>query len=185
MKIEMPKAKEFESERLTFKALSLRHCTDEYVNWLNDFDIYKYLETGGNYTKNMLSEYLAEVDKSNIYFWAIHLKDDQKHIGNIKIDPINTRHGIGEYGIMMGDKSEWGKGYAFEASKRVIDFCFHEGLNLRKITLGVVKNNVNALKLYEKIGFEVEGHYLNHVYQNGKYCDVLRMALFNPNYRYE
>ncbi len=181
----MIKAKEFDSERLIFKALDLSHCTDKYVSWLNDFEIYQYLETGGNYTKDMLHEYLTNVEKSNIYFWAIHLKDNEKHIGNIKIDPINIRHGLGEYGIMMGDKLEWGKGYAFEASKRIIDFCFYEGMNLRKMTLGVVRDNVGALKLYKKLGFEEEGHYLKHALHNGKYCDVIRMALFNTNYQYE
>ena len=40
---------------------------------------------------------------------GIHLKENCKHIGNIKIDPINKKHGTGEYGIMMGDKDEWGK----------------------------------------------------------------------------
>ncbi|SMG23525.1 Protein N-acetyltransferase, RimJ/RimL family [Marivirga sericea] len=181
----MVKAKEFESERLSYKPLNLNYCTDQYVNWLNDYVIYQFLETGGNYTKEMLNDYLHEVQNSNIYFWAIHLKENQKHIGNIKIDPINSKHSVGEYGIMMGDKLEWGKGYAAEASNRVIRFCFFEGLNLRKITLGVLKDNIAAVKLYEKLGFEEEGRFLKHAFHNGKYCDVIRMALFNPNYRYD
>lgn len=182
----MIKAKEIESERLIYKPLSLYHCSDEYVNWLNDYDVFIYLESGGNYTKEKLYDYLKEVEKKNIYFWAIHLKGNEKHIGNIKIDPINSRHNIGEYGIMMGDKLEWGKGYAYEASKRIIDFCFFEGgLNLRKMTLGVVKDNTSALRLYQKLNFKEEGHYLKHAFHNGKYCDVIRMALFNPNYNYE
>ena len=81
-----------------------------------------------------------KIKNSKIFFWAITLKESGKHIGNIKIDPISQKHERGEYGIMMGDRSEWGKGYAREASEAVIRFCF-ETLKLRKVTLGVLTAN--------------------------------------------
>lgn len=170
------------SERLFYRPLDLSHCTDEYVSWLNNPEVYRFLETGGNYTLPDLHGYLkAVVENKNMLFWAIHLKDNNKHIGNIKIDPVNKRHGLGEYGIMMGDSAEWGKGYAKEASKTVIDFCFNE-LNLRKITLGVVERNVAALRLYEGLGFEIEGVYKKHGLYEGEYMNMIRMALFNQLY---
>lgn len=169
-----------DSERLKFIPLSIDHLSEDYVEWLNDFDVYKYLETGGNYTIEKLTDFLTSVEKSNVLFYAIHLKSNNLHIGNIKIDPINLRHRIGEYGIMMGRKSEWKKGYAKEASLRIIDYCF-QVLDLRKITLGVVSDNISAIELYKKIGFVQEGEYKNHAFHNGEYLDVTRMALFNPN----
>lgn len=141
--------------------------------------VYRYLETGGNYTKAMLEDYLKDVVNKDIYFWAIHLKNKNLHIGNIKIDPVNLKHGLAEYGIMMGRRSEWGKGYAKEASIRVINFCFQK-LNTRKITLGVVADNAAAVALYKKMGFVIEGVYKQHGLYNNKYCDTIRMALFNP-----
>jgi ribosomal-protein-alanine N-acetyltransferase len=81
----------------------------------------------------------------------------------------------------MGDKKEWGKGYAKEASKTIVDYCFGPA-GIRKITLGVVEDNVNAVKLYEKLGFAVEGRYRKHGFYAGKFCNVLRMALFNPEF---
>src|SRR5437016_4773727 len=108
---------------------------------MNDLETCRYMESGGDYTLEKLNSYLSEVEaKGYLLFWAIHLKAGDKHIGNIKIDPVNKRHGLGEYAIMMGDKTEWGKGYAREASITIIDYCFHR-LNLRKITLGVVDEN--------------------------------------------
>lgn len=170
---------ELSSERLNYVPLSLEHSSKQYVNWLNDFEVYKYLETGGDYTLEKLENYLKEVAaKEDLLFWAIHLKENNKHIGNIKIDPINRHHGWGEYGILMGDRTEWGKGYAAEASKTIIDFCFKtEGL--RKIILGVVEDNTAAVKLYEKLGFQIEGIYKNHGLYDGSYRNVLRMAIFN------
>jgi RimJ/RimL family protein N-acetyltransferase len=168
------------SERLLYKPVTDEHCTMTYVNWLNDYEVYKYMETGGNYTMEMLIDYIKGVKaQKELLFWAIHIKGSNKHIGNIKIDPINKRHGLGEYGIMLGDRSEWGKGYGKEASLRIIQYCFEE-VKLRKITLGVVADNLTAVELYKKIGFMTEGVYKKHCFYDGHYCDSYRMAIFNP-----
>ena len=145
------KTKQLISKRLNLVPLGIKELSEEYVSWMNDNEVNLYLESGGDYDLDKLKEYLNNVEKSNIYFWAIYLKGS-KHIGNIKIDPINLDTGVGEYGILIGDKNEWGKGYAKEASQIVIDFCFNI-LNLKKIELGVKIENINAIKLYKKMGF--------------------------------
>jgi ribosomal-protein-alanine N-acetyltransferase len=174
----MYKAVTLETDRLILEPLGLKYLSHEYVDWMNDPVVYQYLESGGKYSIELLKEYLNQVESRNILFWAIHLKSDNKHIGNIKIDPINIKHGFGEYGIIIGERSEWGKGYAFEASSAVIDFIFSE-LKLRKLTLGVITENETAVGLYYKLGFALEGVYKKHVLYNNQYSDVYRMALFN------
>jgi len=167
------------SDRLVLNPLDLTHCTSEYLAWMNNAEVYRYLETGGDYKIEDLRKYLESVEANDsILFWAIHIKESGKHIGNIKIDPINKRHGLGEYGIMMGDSDEWGKGYAKEASEIVINHCFRD-LGLRKITLGVVEDNRTAVNLYKKLGFSTEGIYKDHGYYDGKLCNLIRMAIFN------
>jgi RimJ/RimL family protein N-acetyltransferase len=175
------KAIELESERLFYRPLSLKHLSQDYVDWMNDPEVNKFLESGGDYSLEKLHDFLLNVEKKDIYFWAIHLKSNGSHIGNIKIDPVNTFHGTAEYGIMMGRRTEWAKGYAHEASKRIILFCF-QSLNVRKITLGVVADNFPAVNLYKNMDFETEGIYKQHGLFQGKYCDVYRMALFNPGF---
>lgn len=167
-----------ETERLILEPISIKFCTKEYVNWLNDIEVYQYLDVGGSYTLEGLSDYLTKYSKIPVLFWAIIVKETNAHIGNIKIDPINQRNQIGEYGILMGDRNNWGKGYANEASKAVIKYCF-KTVGLRKITLGVIKDNIAAVKLYELLGFQIEGIYQMHGIYAGKFCDAYRMALFN------
>jgi [ribosomal protein S5]-alanine N-acetyltransferase len=177
------KAPVLESDRLYYEPVSLRHLSQDYVDWLNDPEVYRYLESGGNYSLEMLQQFLQQFEDKPVLFWAIRLKSDNLHIGNIKIDPINPRHGLGEYGILMGRKSEWNKGYAKEASQTIISYCFNQ-VNLRKVTLGVVADNTSAVALYKKLGFEIEGVYRKHGVYGGKFCDVIRMALFNPAFSY-
>lgn len=167
-----------ESERLVFEPLCSKHLSQSYVDWMNDKEVNKYLESGGDYTIEKLEEFLLQQEKKQILFWAIKVKQTNLHIGNIKIDPINVSKNSGEYGILMGEKEEWGKGYAKEASKTIIAFCFQE-LNLSAITLGVIESNTSAVKLYEKIGFTISEIKENVGLYDNVMCNSLRMIKFN------
>ena len=171
-----------ETKRLILEPIGIEHCTETYLNWLNDSEVYRWLETRGSQTMSMLREYIQQQMVNETYMWAIKIKNLKKHIGNIKVDPINDRHSLGEFGILMGDKSEWGKGYAGEASMEIMNYFFSKPEPLRKITLGVVDQNEAAVKLYKNLGFEIEGIYKNHVCYEDKYYTILRMSKFNPRY---
>lgn len=174
------KANRLESERLVLRPLTSEHLSERYVNWMNDPAIYKYLESGGNYSIEKLKDYLEEQEKKDILFWAIHIKGSYMHIGNIKIDPVDKIRKSGEYGIMIGEKNEWGKGYAREASLRVIKYCFQE-LGLTKISLGVIEKNIGALELYKKMGFKIEQTIENTGVYQGETSNSVRMILVNKD----
>lgn len=172
------KAKTLTSKRLVLNRLTTEHISPEYVAWLNDNEVNKYLETRGGYSLEKLKDFLIEQEKNNILFWAIHLKETNEHIGNIKIDPINALDASGEYGILMGEKKHWGKGYAKEASRLVIDYCFAE-IGLKQITLGVISNNKNAVKIYRQMGFDKVSVTEGYGIYDGQTCDLIRMVLSN------
>jgi len=169
-----------DTERFYLERLTIEHLSQEYVDWLNDNQVNQFLMTGGNYTSEMLKDFLINVSNQDMYFWAIKDKMDDRHLGNIKIHPINVKHGWGEYGILIGDQSYWGKGVGFEVSSAVINFCFEGNLKLRKINLGVRAENIAAIVLYKKLGFKIEGVFKKHLVTSTGFDDVLRMAIFNP-----
>lgn len=175
----MKKVEELNSERLVLKPLTMEHCTEQYVSWLNDPDVYRYLESGGNYTIESLRSYILHIVNSNICMWGIHLKDDGLHIGNIKIDPIDQNEKSGEYGIMMGERSQWGKGFAREASEIVIDHCFSGGPRLNRITLGVLAENRRAVELYRSMGFSNETILRRPGKVENEYREIIRMSIYN------
>lgn len=167
-----------ETDRLILKPLNRYFLSKDYVNWLNDEEVNRYLESGGDYTLEKLDDYLEEVERNPKYFWAIILKETNKHIGNIKIDPIDLNHLFGEYGIMIGDRTVWGKGIGFEATSSVIDFCFNI-LCLEKINLGLHRSNIKALRLYKKLGFKNSLN--NKLEEKSKkyFQDSFRMTILN------
>ena len=176
-----------ETERLILSSVTLADCSENYLSWLNDTDVNMYLESGF-YQHNMqgLVDFVNDYQSNKkAVFLVIRLKENNKHIGNIKIDKINYIHRNCEYGIMMGDKTEWGKGYAKEASIAIINYAFEE-LGLNKVNLGVIDSNDVAVKLYEKIGFVVEGVLKQNFYErtSSTLKNEIRMAVFNNTWQY-
>ena len=160
------KVPNLKSDRLIYEPLGIKHLSKQYLGWMNDHLVVEHLESGGNYTYEMLKNFLLKHEKNKILFWAIILKNSKTHIGNIKIDPIDKASNSGEYGILIGDRNSWGEGYGYEASKRIINFCFNS-IKLSQITLGVKKKNYSAIKLYEKLGFNIIPRKGNqNIYQN-------------------
>jgi len=174
--------------RLSLKRITLEDCTDDYLSWLNDTEVNRFLESGFfKHDMKSLVEFVSRYQSNNkALFLAIRLLDSQKHIGNIKIDKINRIHQTGEYGILMGERSEWGKGYAKEASIAIIRVAF--GLmGLQKVNLGVISSNTVAVELYKKIGFKVEGVIRRNFYDNAlsTWVDEIRMGLLKEEFDYD
>ena len=64
-----------ETDRLLLKPLNKSYLSQNYVDWMNDGEVNRYLESGGNYNLKKLNEYLMEVERNPKYFWAIILKE--------------------------------------------------------------------------------------------------------------
>lgn len=104
-----------------------------------------------------------------------------KLIGNCGAFGIDVVDRSAELGIMIGDKSEWNKGYGAEAMTLLLRHGF-ETLNLNRIALRVYAENVRAVRSYEKAGFVLEGRMREAVYKHGKYDDVLIMSVLRSEW---
>jgi RimJ/RimL family protein N-acetyltransferase len=170
-----------EGERLYLRPVKISDARPEYVRWLNNREINQFLEIRFiKHTLQSLTKYIAKVSRDkNIIFLAIILKDGDKHIGNIKLGPIDRNHKLAEIGIMIGDKESWGKGYATETIKLLTEYAFDK-LKLHKITAGAYENNIGSIKAFLKRGFYEEGRRKKHFLHNGKWVDDVLLARINP-----
>ena len=175
------------TERLSLKQLTLEDCTKQYLSWLNDYEVNGYLESGFmKHDMESLVDFVSGYQSNNkALFLAIRLLTNHKHIGNVKIDKINRIHQTGEYGILMGERAEWGKGYAKEASLAIIQLAF-EKLGLKKVNLGVISSNTAAVELYKKLGFKTEGVLRRNFYDKAlsTWVDEIRMGLLKEEFEY-
>ena len=104
------------------------------------------------------------------------------HVGNIGLHNINQHSQIAELGIMIGEKSHWGKGIGEKAINLILKYAFYT-VNVRKVYLNVYSKNKRARKLYEKCGFIAEGVFKEHLFRNGNYTDNVFMAVFRETWK--
>ncbi|HEU4719441.1 MAG TPA: GNAT family protein [Bacteroidia bacterium] len=169
-----------ETDRTGLRPLATEDATGEYLGWLNDHEVTRGLETGiFPSTKESLVDFVKRMgsSKDNLIF-AIIDRQSGKHIGNIKLGNINWVHRNGELGILIGDKSSWGKGHGTDACRLLVQYAF-EKLNLHKVWLAVFSNNPAAISIYKKLGFTEEGRLKEHVFSEGKFVDKILMSVFN------
>jgi len=146
------------TERLVLRPLTIEDATVQYLSWLNDPEVNRYLESRFRvHQLKDLSTFIEEVNSDpSAVLLGIFIRQNNKHIGNIKIDSINSYHKHGVIGLMIGDKREWGKGYATESIAAVTQYSL-EQLELQKITAGCYEGNLGSKKAFEKVGYQVEG----------------------------
>ena len=143
-----------EGQRIYLRILTVNDASEKYCSWINDSDVNRFLESK-KITIKELQEYIEnKYNNPNCIFLGIFLKNNNVHIGNVKLEPIDFKEKKATLGILIGEKNCWGKGYATEALKLLINYSFNI-IDLKEIDLGVNKKNVGAIKSYQKSGFEI------------------------------
>jgi RimJ/RimL family protein N-acetyltransferase len=167
-----------EGGALYLRELRVSDVNRNYRNWMRDPEVTQYLESRfENWTIKGLKDYVRKIRRDpDFIFLAIVLRDKNKHIGNIKIGPINRIHNYGDVGIIIGDRSCWRKGFATEAIKLAVDYSFSR-LNLRKLTAGAYGGNIGSIKAFKKAGFSIEGRRKRHYSYGGKHVDSILMGI--------
>ena len=152
------------SDELILKELTSSDITKQYIEWLNDCEVNKYLESRFiHQDEHTVKAFVEACQYSELHFlFGMFLQGSMKHIGNIKLGPINIHHNSAEIGLMIGDKDSWGKGFASKAVSMVTQFGFNQ-LKLAKLSAGCYENNIGSKKAFEKSGYQVEGLLRNHV----------------------
>jgi len=152
-----------------------------YLGWLNDQETARFLDTGRfPMTRKSLEEALQANQMESVWLAIVDRKTD-KHIGNIKLGPIQWVHRCGSLGILIGDRQYRGKGYAREAMELVLKHAFTQ-LGLNKVTAGAYGEHVACLGLFKRLGFSVEGRQRSHLYRDGAYHDKVLMGLLREDY---
>jgi len=129
----------------------------QYTEWINDLEVTKYLLLiCQQITLEKEQEILTNMSKKGAQIFGIIDIQSEQLIGNCSLFKINHLNRKADFGIFIGDKKFWNKGYGTEAAKLILDYGFNI-LNLNNIMLEVFSYNKRAIKSYEKVGFKTIG----------------------------
>lgn len=102
-------------------------------------------------------------------------------VGAVYLLDIDWVSRSAEYAIWIGEPSAQGKKSGETATRLALDHAFGD-LNLERIHLCVLTHNKRAIQLYRKIGFVEEGVQRRATFKNGRYHDLLMMAVLRDEY---
>lgn len=171
-------------EQVYLRPLERSDLNATYLSWLNDPEVTRYLETGAfPTTMQDLEKFYAGVtgSSSEVIFAIIEAKSD-RHIGNVKLGPINWVHRRTMFGIMIGDKNFWGKRVGEETTRLMVEYAFFR-LNLHRVGLVVFEEHRSAVRCYERVGFKKEGCLRESMFQDGRYKNHIWMGLMRSEYK--
>jgi len=171
-------------QRVYLRALDAADVSEEYLDWILDPEVSRYLEVGRfPMSEKDLTAWIESFnDPTKAMAFAIVDEATNLHIGNITLHSIDWVHRTAEMGTMIGNRQFWGKGYATEARSLLIS-CAFERWGLRKLTVGNVEGNIASISSNKGLGFQEEGRLRDQVFVDGKYHDVIRLGLLRNEFR--
>jgi RimJ/RimL family protein N-acetyltransferase len=150
------------------------------LRWLNDPEVTAALDHCLGVTRReevAFFERLASQRDCDLH-WAI-LAEDGRHIGFTALHQIRWPARCAVGGLLIGEKADWGRGYATDAVRTRSRFAF-EQLGLHRIEGLTISPAMR--RVYEKCGYHTEGIARKKVWRDGRWHDVHLVAILDEDY---
>jgi RimJ/RimL family protein N-acetyltransferase len=108
--------------------------------------------------------------------WAIILCADGTHIGEVVLNDYDAENSSISFRIALNADSRFGQGYGTEATRAVVDHAFDD-IGVHRIGLEVYTFNPRAQRVYEKVGFQVEGRLRDALRWDDEWVDAVVMGM--------
>ena len=145
------------SPRIELQKFTYEDITDEYLNWLYDQRVIKYLEVrNSDRSVDAIKNWVNSFDDVSAYLWKIVDVFESKTVGTASLHSINAFHKRASYGYMIGDLDYWDGLTAYSACCITFDFAF-SNLELNSLFAGTYSSNISAIVNYKKLGLSYQG----------------------------
>jgi len=153
-----------------------RDLVPTYYRWRNDIAIDRTFGQRQPATLEQVEELFAELSTSDkMAFFTVYERISWSPIGIAYLsDIIHKKKSCAEFGLMIAEPNQRGKGYGTEATRLVLDFAFTV-LGLHSIMLTVFEFNLAGRRTYEKAGFKEFGRRRESQWMGGRFWDEVYM----------
>ena len=168
------------SDNIALKVLKVDDISDNYISWLNDYEVVKFSEQRyrthdfEDVQRFVIEKYNSSID---LLFGIYYQK---KHIGNIKLGSIDMHNNVADISYFIGDRDYWNKGIGTEIVKSLTLYGF-QNLNLHKIIAYCNPENKSSEKVLIKAGYNIEGIRKEQLFFEEKRLDELVYTICNKN----
>ncbi len=153
-----------------------RDLLSVYLRWINDFEVTRTLDLPMRPFPLEFEEtwYQRMTQSDRDLAFTVYDRKTLRPIGNAGLHQIDHQQRTAEFGMAIGEKEFWGKGYGTETTSLLLAYGFRN-LGLHNIMLRVFANNSAAIRAYEKAGFRRIGVRREARRVGGEIWDILFM----------
>ena len=162
---------EIHTDRLILRKAISEQEKISLVSQIGDWEVVKWLaNVPYPYTYNNCEDYLLISDSNQ---FALNIFLNNKLIGGVSLTLDDDNYY--DLGYWIG-KDYWGKGYATESSKKLLEYVLDK-LDLPKIKSGYFVGNSASGNVLKKLGFKEVGVEKRYSVSNKKEMDLMLVVL--------
>lgn len=150
------------------------------LEWMHDDDIIKIFQHDfKKETEESQKKFIDNSFTDTLRTYAV-VDENDEYLGSISLKNIDLDSSQAEYAVCLRKKCQ-GTGIAKEATKTILDIAFNE-MNLNRVYLNVLEENIRAYKFYEKFGFIYEGTFKESINIRGEFKDLKWYRMLKKEY---
>lgn len=171
---------------LTTAKVRLRPFTAEdinaaYLDWLNDPETMRWSnQRFSRHDLDSCAAYLESFTGTSNLFLSVRELGKDRAIGTMTAYR-NLNHRTADMGILIGDRSVWGRGYGQDAWNALLEWLLTDGV--RKVTCGTLALNKPMIRIAERAGMSLDGVRREQELLDGQAVDLVHFARFGPDQR--
>jgi RimJ/RimL family protein N-acetyltransferase len=168
--------------RLRLEPLGPQHLEGTWAG-LQNAESRRLTGTHASFTRRRTEEWLAGLAATDGRAdWAIVLASDGSHIGEVVLNDYDEDNSSIGFRIALNADARFGQGYGTEATRAVVGHAF-DVIGVHRISLEVYAFNPSAQRVYQKVGFRVEGRLRDALHWNGEWIDAVVMGMLKTDPR--
>ncbi|MEZ0609571.1 UDP-4-amino-4,6-dideoxy-N-acetyl-beta-L-altrosamine N-acetyltransferase [Fibrella sp. WM1] len=150
-------------------------------SWRNQPEVSKYMYTDGYISEEQQQKWFDAMhsDHTNKY-WMINYNGTD--IGVASLYGISQVLSSCYWAFYLGDTTNQGVGIGSKIEFNVLDYVFNT-LKLNKLRCEVIVFNEKVTSMHEKFGFRREAYYRQHVKKDGRWQDVVGLAMLREEWK--
>jgi RimJ/RimL family protein N-acetyltransferase len=141
-------------------------------------EVRRYTDTRGTFTPDQIrAAIVAHADAADRLDLAVTDAATGELVGEVVLNEWDEPNRSCNFRTLLGPRGR-DRGLGTEATRLIVGYGF-EQLHLHRISLEVFSFNPRARRVYEKVGFVVEGVERETLLVDGQWADSVRMAILD------
>lgn len=149
--------------------------------WRNSPDVNAYMYSDKEITEEQQQKWFLKIkDDNTCEYWVVYYKGAP--VGLAYLTDLSNLFSSCFMGFYLKDASVIGTSIAAKLEYNVLEYVFTV-LKLHKLRCEVLEFNASVISMHEKFGLRREAFYRDHCKKNGKFQNVIGLAILSNEWK--